>query len=497
MMSGEQTATRALRGLMLAFALWFTAAFLTIACLSLTYPFPLEWIEGQSMDMVRRASLGQPLYTEPAIDYVALLYTPLFYVVSAFASHFIGMDFLAGRLVSFLAILGTGAVCYRWARREGGSPLLGFCAAGLLWATYRLSGRWFDLARVDSLALYVSFQSLYLLRFGQRTASAITCGLLITAAFFTKQTTLGLLIPVALATCIPLATPQKDTRHKYFSLIVLAVSLITLAVAIALYNHATDGWFTFFTFTVPAGHRINPVRYWSFWKEDLVEQQGFVLLASLLALWHWWRASRPKALFYAGLLLAAIASTYASRLHYYGYINNIMPLHASLALMAALSAITLPPRLALVAASLIIAQFASLLYDPAPLIPTPLMTEKGEAFLKELSAQNGDIFMPDVQFIPGRVGKKSWSYGMGAYDVIRADLGPQTPIKTKLVNALQTAIAEEKFDVIIPGRLIHYNLPGLTSHYRVAKEMDYPEGYALDSMNLRRMVFYVPIHPKP
>ena len=472
-------------------SVWFIGIFIGIACASLNYPFQLEWIEGQSMDTVQRVREGLPIYTEPNLGYVSLLYTPLFYFLAAFVSLFTGMDFIAGRLVSTAAILATGALSYRWARREGGNWQSGLCAAGLLFATYRLSGRWFDIARVDSLGVFLIIATLYILHFGQSNRDACIAGACICAAFFAKQTTLVFLLPITLVSLF---------LYRRFGIGVILTALIMTLIGYGAYDYSSHGWFSFFIFKVPRGHRFDPQAYGNFWKYDVLAQQGFVLAASLLGIWHWFQTDRKKAVFYGAILLVALAATWSSRLHMYGWINNLMPLHAMLALLAglALAGLWQPrPVLAATCAGLILAQLIMLIYNPEPLIPTAQSVAMGNAFLKQISQYPGDAFMPDVQFIAPRADKKNFSYGMGAYDVFRSNLGADSAVKTKLAKELQTAIAEEKFGVIIPGRLIHYSLPSLNAHYRIAGQMDYPEGYALDSLNKRRMVLYVPIHSKP
>lgn len=480
-----------IRGAGAALATWFCASFVYIAFASLTYPFQLEWIEGQSMDAVRRAAQGLPIYAEPHLDYVALLYTPLFYYAAAVASWLTGMDFAAGRIVSVLASLGTGGLFLRWLLREGGQWQAGVIAAGLFFASYRLSGRWFDLARVDSLALFLSVAALYLLRFGQSRQAALASGLLICAAFFTKQLALGVLLPVAAAS---LAIKPR------YAATVLGVAVAGLALGVLLYERASAGWFSFFVFRVPMGHSIDPARYWDFWRDSVFRQQGFVLLACIISLGCLYRADRGRALFFAALLCSALAATYAAMLHRHGYINNLMPLHAALALIASLGLAAQRPRAPLLAAVtglLLCAQMLSQLYDPYPLIPGAKSVERGEAFLKELQQIEGEAFLADIQFIPERAGKKTYAFGMGAYDVFRSRLGREDAVKARLSRELETAIAQAKFGVIIPGRLIHNALPRLNHTYRAARLLDYPEGYALESLHTRRVQLYVPRRPQP
>jgi hypothetical protein len=481
------TAAKLLQIAAAACAAWFIVIYIYVAFSSLTYPFQLEWIEGQSMDAVRRASEGKPIYNEPSLEYVALIYTPLFYYVAAFASLFTGMEFSAGRIVSILATFGTITLFYCWVRREGGHWLTAVIGAGLLFGTYRLSGRWFDLARVDSLAMFFLIAGLYALRHGTTARHALITGALIAAAFFTKQTTLGTLLPVCAATILV---------NRRFGLSATAAALALLALCIGLYQWLSDGWFGFFAFKVASGHTIDNIRYASFWKED-IWQERFVFAAVLLAQIHWWRTSRKTALFYSAVCFACLFATYASRLHLFGYLNNLMPLHAVLALLASLGlASQWPgnPRLSAATAILLLAQFYILQYDPKPLIPTEKARLQGEEFIRVLASYPGTAYLADIQFISPRAGKKNWSQGMAAFDIYRANLGRDEPVKQKLAKEVETAIAQQEFDVIIPGRLVHHRLPLVGMYYQLDRYVDFPEGFAADSFHSRRAAIYVPKH---
>src|SRR5690606_31672334 len=144
---------------------------------------------------------------------------------------------------------------------------------------------------------------------------------------------------------------------------------------------------------------------------------------------------------------------------------------ALLAELGFASMLRLKPVLASASGLLICAQLVALLYDPWPLVPEKAAVEMGNKLLKQLEQQEGEAFLPDIQFIPERARKKTYSYGMGAYDLFRSRKVSAT-VKAKLAKELETAIAQQKFGVIIPGRLIHYALPKLNTYYRVAKQVD-------------------------
>ena len=81
-------------------------------------------------------------------------------------------------------------------RRESRNHVAPILACGWFASTYSLTGNWFDIARVDSLFLFLVLASLWLARFGRSFSSAIGAGLTLLLAFFTKQTGLFFLAPV-------------------------------------------------------------------------------------------------------------------------------------------------------------------------------------------------------------------------------------------------------------------------------------------------------------
>src|SRR5262249_60052570 len=112
-----------------------------------------------------------------------------------------GLGFFALRLVSFLAALGCLAALFVIARRETGSALGGLLAAGLFAATYRLSGAWLDIARVDSLFLFLLLTAIALAQGGDE-AEQIAGGVCLALAFIAKQSAIAAL-PVMLVWLLP------------------------------------------------------------------------------------------------------------------------------------------------------------------------------------------------------------------------------------------------------------------------------------------------------
>lgn len=477
---------RLLEWSLLLAALLFAVSFIYVAIHSMSFPFMLEWMEGQSIDVIRRVIAGEPLYARPTLDYVPLIYPPYYFYVAAFFSLVTGGDFLPARLVSFLATLGTCWIITLWLRREKAGWRLSLVGACLFLATYRLSGRWFDMSRVDSLFLFLTMAGLYVAVHGRGLVNIIVSCLLLLAAFYTKQTALVIAAPVLLAL---LAT---DARHALLTGILLAGMLLA---SLLLMNWASGGWLNFYLFTVPAGHRLEPAMYYGFWRNDIFRHVGIFFLMSLAMitylLWRDWR----KGLIFLGMAVGFIGASYGSRLHSYGYINVLMPMHAFLALMVGL-ALACCRRLTLshvalpLAGMLVLVELSTLIYNPDALIPNERMEQAGNRFLAQVAAYNGDIFMPDIQYIQTRVGKRSFAFGMAAFDILRSRFNSPKYKKKELIALLSQAIRDKRFAAIIPGRMTP--LPGLNKYYRRAARLSYPQHYVTGAIGSLPTGIYTP-----
>ena len=66
-----------LSGLLAAGSLISIAMYLVVAVVRIRYPFELQWMEGGSVDHVRRVLHGQSIYQAPSVDFVSFAYPPL------------------------------------------------------------------------------------------------------------------------------------------------------------------------------------------------------------------------------------------------------------------------------------------------------------------------------------------------------------------------------------------------------------------------------------
>ncbi len=223
---------------------------------------------------VHRILTGRELYPAPTIGYVPDGYPPLYFVVSAAVAKVLGVSYVPLRLVSLTSSLACFALLAQLIRRETASACAGIAAAGLLAATYFAAGTWFDVGRVDSLFLALSVAALYAPRRMRRARGAIGTGLLLAAAFLTKQT--GLAEGVAV-----LAALAFGPRRRLALQAGLTYGAV-LAISTAVLGLASHGWYLYYVFVQMSEHKLNYSYLGWFWTGLLLPALG-IACAALLA----------------------------------------------------------------------------------------------------------------------------------------------------------------------------------------------------------------------
>jgi len=297
-------------------------AYLAIALARLTYPFTVEVLESNSLVEVHRVLTGQPLYAPPGVSYVPDGYPPLYFGVSAAAASVLGQSYLALRLVSLMSSLACFALLGRLVQRETASAAAGAAAAGVLAATYFAAGKWFDVARVDSLFLAVSVAALYAARWMRRTRGAITAGLLLAVAFLTKQTALAegvaVLAAVAAGPRRRLAVPAALTYGA-----IVGGSTLVLGLA-------SHGWYVYYVFEQMSEHPFVLGAVTQFWTGYLLPALGLACCAMVLG------ARRTPVVLLAGCA-ALMLEGCAALVHAGGNVNDLLPAYLVVALLAGLA----------------------------------------------------------------------------------------------------------------------------------------------------------------
>jgi hypothetical protein len=440
---------RVLRWMVVVLAGCYLAAYVVVALLRLRYPFEVQWIEGASLLQVQRILLGQPLYVPPTVDYVPMVYNPLYYYLSALPARLLGNGFFPLRLVSFLASLGCFWLIYRQVEKEGRGKWAGFVAAGLFAATYGLTTGWFDVARVDTLFLFMALASLYLLRFAQSPLQLVIAGVVTAAAYFTKQSEITVILPLAVYAAI-----AHRWKAAYF--IVTGVGLILLITL--LFNHASHGWYNYYAITLPGQGHIDRIKWIRFWFGDLLPYMtvtfaagGYFLLRGVD-----WVKERKTALYYLCATAGMFGAAWSGRLHTGGYINVDMPAYAWLCLLFGLeigrrlSPGAFPAGKRVMSAGLlyilIILQFAALAYNPLKFLPSRADYRAGQALAGSIARTEGKVFIPFHPYLALYAGKQPSFHRMVYWEI---DRGRNQALRSKLNGELYRAIREHEYSLII------------------------------------------------
>ena len=297
-------------------------AYVSIALARLGYPGHLEILEENSLVEVNRILAGRQLYPAPSASFVPDGYTPLYFAVSAGAASVLGHSYLPLRLVSLVASLVCFAILGRLVQGETRSRAAGMAAAGLLAATYFAVGTWFDVARVDSLFLALSVAGLYAARRAHSTGGAVATGLLLGAAFCTKQAALVESVAV-------LAALAAGPRRRLAAVAAAAWTAVVGGSTLGL-GLASHGWYVYYVFEQMSQHAFSPSNASQFWISELLPALGIAICAALVG------ARRMPLVLLAGCAALAVEA-FAARAETGSNLNDLLPAYMMIAVLAGLA----------------------------------------------------------------------------------------------------------------------------------------------------------------
>lgn len=484
-------------GLVLATAGFFVVL-LVVAGLRLTYPFELEWMEGAVTDHVRRITAGERLYVEPSLDFIPFTYGPLYFYVSAFVSLFSGPGHLALRLVSLVSSLGSFALVFRFVQRETLSRRDGVVALGLLSATFAIGGLWFDLARVDSLHLFLLLLTAYLVRFGASPRTMLAAGLLGGLAFLTRQTAVIALVPLMAYLF------HRSRRHcGYFA----AASLGLIVLSTLVLDRFHDGWYVFYVLELPRSAPISRIALLDFWREDLLPRAGILFCFSVFYLAsRLYEGDLDGFLFYALLAAGLVGESWVSRQLPGEYGSTLMPAWATLAILGSLAlgevrrrvkeplgsrarlAVTIPVYVALMT------QLAVLLYNPRYHVPSTTDGVEGARLLRLIESMDGEVLLPHHGYIAAMAGKRTHAHHVAVRNVLR---GAPRPVQEQLAQEIDQALRERRFAAVIIDE--PWRLSQLEATYVLVGEVSERGDVFLPRTGegMRPTSLYVPDEPEP
>ena len=444
----------------------YLLVYLVVALQRLTYPFELEWMEGGVVGHVQRILDGQAIYAQPSLSFVANLYAPLYFYVSALVALVLGNGFLPLRLVSFVASLGSFAFIFLIVRRRTSAQFPAFLAACLFAATFRIAGAWFDIARVDSLYLLFLLAGLYAFDSPAVLLRSLAAPLLLFLSAFTKQP--------ALIVAIGLSVVALLTRKGFERLAFPLVFGVLFAGSFLVMNALTAGWYQYYVFEMPSQHSIESAYLLGFWTRDILQQVGIALGFCLVAAWS---GRRQRIVADVCILGSLFLVSYLSRIHSGGYNNVLMAVYAAIAIYfgiglnalldAALkgdgraSAVTLT----LLGAAML--QFLLLFYWPPLQVPSRADRAQGERILQRVARIQGEVYWSDHPWYLRMIGKPTQAQDMAIIDVLRAPGSGQW--KQLLERDMARAIAEGRYEAfVVDFEEFSLRVPDFDARYELA-----------------------------
>lgn len=438
---------RTLRVLALIVSAGYVALYAVLAWLRVAYPYELEWLEGACVDHVRTILSGRPLYDRPSLQFIPLTYTPGYFYLAAGLTKIVGVGLVPLRLISIAASGGLLLTIYALASHEAGSRRAGVLAAGLFAATYGWTDGWFDLARTDSLFLFLACLGIFVLRTRASTPAAAGAATLLALAFLVKQT--GLVV------AIPLAAVCAWRGWQPCAAYVLTLAAIVGGSTLVL-DRAFDGWYRYYVFAVPKQHPLALDMLWGFWRFDLLRPLPIATAGAAAAFaWTIYRRNWDRAIFYAAAGAGLFGGALASRLHSLSYVNVVLPAYAAVCVLFAVAvreSWRLPrtspsARLLPLAASLLaVLQLARLAYAPARFVPTAEDVAGGDALIQRLSDMPGEVWTPYHGWLPTRAGKDSAAHAVVIADVIR---GGTSDADRALAAEIDEALRTHRYSSIV------------------------------------------------
>jgi len=378
----------------------------------LLYPHELEWMEGALADHAARVADGLPLYCEPTAEHVPFLYAPLLFWLGALGMK-LGFDgVVALRLVAIAFSVGSAMLIGHWVRRETGRVLPGLVAVGLFFAGYGWLAWWFDLARNDSLFVFLCLATGYQLRHGGRVGW-FWAGLLAALALLAKQSTLMWLPAVGVGALL-----WDWRRAVRFGLTAVG----GMAAAVGVMHLLSDGWSTFYLFEMPRHHGWVDDRKLRFWTEDVAPIYPLLALGVCGFAAQVRRDAKP-ALFLAAFGAGALVCSWFSRMHVGGF-DNVMMYGFAAACVLAPIAVAQVKWLRVAGPVVLLLQFGWLGYEAwqrptETLLPSDAHRAAHDELRAFVERQDGPVWIPAHGHIAYRAGKGTGAHGQAIFDLLQ------------------------------------------------------------------------------
>ena len=297
-------------------------------------PFVFDWGESAGVDQINRILSGSILYSQPALDFAPLVYTPLYYYLAAGVSALIGNSLLSARLVSFVAAVLSVFMINRIIFKETDNQLLAWISGAAYLACFALSNGFYDLARVDSVYVLMVLITFIAIQEANDKLGYLAGGILLAIGFFIKQSFIIVFFPLMIYLFLK--------RRNQFWLTVTA-GIAGSVIPVFLFNRLSDNWFLYYIFELPKEHGYSFISALNFWVGDTFKPLGLLITFSLLFLFAYrifkgqilpfsgkngiqisYLESRDRWWYYVLFFAGAAAASWITRSSNGGGANNLM-----------------------------------------------------------------------------------------------------------------------------------------------------------------------------
>jgi len=475
----------------------FAVMYLVAALPRVFYPYDLDFIEDSILMEAQRFALGLPVYVAPSMTFIPHVYMPFYLWVGGWLIKIAGMGYAPLRLLSLAATLLTAGLLGYIAGRESKQPWLGWASAALYLAGYRISGFWYELARVDSLFVALSLLGLVIGIYRParlKGTAPVVSAIVLALAFFTKQTAL------AFGACMAVYLLITAARQAW---IFMAVLVGLVVGGFALINWSTGGWFYFHVVTVAGADQVELGRVVHYATLEVFGLMAglsvLAVIAGVLSL----RRNGLSLLQREPWLLAmgtAVVLSGTARASVGGNVNNLMPVYALLCLAPALLWKTVgaekifgaetQTRWQWLVGGAILIQLALGVYYPPRYIPSEAMRSAGDRLVEKIRAYNGPVLVMLHPYYVWLAGKQPsaqlptlWSLHFWLHEPLLPDFVER--IQSHYYTAIISDESPTELDPDIQALL--------TSYYTVAEKIDKAESpFSPVGMPVRPQVVYLP-----
>jgi len=447
-------AIRVLQVLAALAAGYYVVLFIYISVSRLAFPIAIDWVEGAALTQVNHLLAGHGMYVEPSATYTALIYPPLYFYVSAALAKLLGIGFLPLRVTSLLSTCGCMLVIFLITKRATTSTLYAWLSVGLFAATYGSVQSWFDYARVDMLFLLFCLLGLYFLN-ASLAENPIIAAVFFSLAFFTKQSAIFIIAPVALL---------YSLRHRKQALIFVALIAIIGILGVLLLNHLTGGWYGYYIFTLPANHIL--YTHFSYVISLVASMLGPIPLALAIGLIPLVIEAKgsledPHYRFFLAVTVATLVVSVISALSPLSTSNAFIPAYAVTAILLGIGLQRTATRIALLpqpentrtalAAGLLflcILQFALLHYPASKYLPNSMDWKRANALIKYIEQTPGNILVPTHNYLSMYTNRQPFYHDVTIWELNGIIGSRPLPAWAKIRQEITSLVQSKKISAI-------------------------------------------------